>query len=332
MFSQNILSLCSLCVSVYTLICRSLYIYLYTTLQVDLLHPLASLLWEHCNDIRLSSVSYCAVNGDQVVVLTRKITSCDVIYVSSDNLDSWDAVTLPYQSMSLTTHKSKFVLVSGCDLRTKIPSTSVITSETGLDWRPFLPPLPLNLFSSSAVGVSSPEALVVVGVKDFSSLNGVVSVLLGDSWHMGHTLPIPFWNVQFTCHNDRLYLMGGTNMGPTMYSCTIASLISSCEDSSSITDSDTPVWQEDRLDFSLGTAVSFLSRLVFIDKEGSIRTSCSEDLSSFVEIASDKDKPRGSSSYVSATVLPSGDLLCIHKRNMYKVKLSGKSNKHWNLN
>lgn len=225
--------------------------------------------------------------------------------------------------MSLTTYKSQFVAVCGSDPSTKRPSNFLLTSDTGLDWQPTLPPMPIQLYNTSSLGVSSLQALVVVGVSDLKTLNTSVAVLLGDCWHFGAPMSTPCRNLQSVCHDDRLYFMGGSGTSGTVYSCSSTSLISSCKDSFSSSAANKQIWQKERLcGMRARTAVSFSSKLIFIDDKGTIGV-CSDSAKLLVNIASEGDKPRDSSLAVTASVLPSGNLLCIHDGYIYKVKLSG---------
>jgi len=85
--------------------------------------------------------------------------------------------------MSLTTYKSKFVLVGGCHPSTDELTNILLTSTTGEQWEPLLPPMPTKRSGTSSASTRSPEILVVVGgwgAKDDTM--GVVEVLLGGKW------------------------------------------------------------------------------------------------------------------------------------------------------
>ncbi len=85
------------------------------------------------------------------------------LHISTD-LHSWTTTTAPYEGSSLTTYQSKFVLVGRWDLSTNSePTNSLLTSTTGLDWKPSLRAMPTPHYYPSSVSGGSPEILVVAG-------------------------------------------------------------------------------------------------------------------------------------------------------------------------
>ena len=65
-----------------------------------------------------------------------------LLHISSTNLHSWTTTTLPYGYMSLTTYQDKLVAVGGVHPSTGEVTDQLLTSATGEDWQPSLPPMP----------------------------------------------------------------------------------------------------------------------------------------------------------------------------------------------
>ncbi len=110
------------------------------------------------------------------------------LHISTD-LHSWTTTRAPYRWSSLTTYQSKFVLVGGRHPSTGITNT-LLTSTTGLDWKPLLHAMPTPRSSASSVSGGSPEVLVVAGGSGsrYEDLD-VVEVLLNNHWTTADSLP-----------------------------------------------------------------------------------------------------------------------------------------------
>ena len=251
----------------------------------------------------------------------------DVLYISSTNLHSWTTTTSPYKDMSLATYHSMFVAVGGRHPSAREYIDLLFTSDTGLQWRPSLPPMPTKRSGTSSVSTRSPEALVVAGGQELGDRwLDVVEVLLGDQWSTVDHLPEPCYHVQSTLHDGNLYFMGGGGQGDTVYTCSCTSLISSCGTN---TTTDRPLWRQFKASCNNTAAVSFSSRLVIMGVWCTIRAYSSVS-QSWVEATSIGDRSeRGGyksydyASYVAAAVLPTGELVYAHTDGVYKIKLSG---------
>ncbi len=109
------------------------------------------------------------------------------LHISTD-LHSWTTTRAQYEYSSLTTYQSKFVLVGG--YHHGEPTNSLLTSTTGLDWKPSLRAMPTRRSFPSSVSGESPEVLVVAGGRDSHSKDlDVVEVLLNDHWTTADSLP-----------------------------------------------------------------------------------------------------------------------------------------------
>ena len=257
-----------------------------------------------------------------MVILTNHHNECDKLFISSD-LRKSTIIHLQYFNMSLTVYQSKFVLVGGRYSSTLEPTNIVLTSTTGKEWEPSLPRMPTKRFHTSSVSTRSPEVLVVAGgVGVGPRLLDVVEVFKDDQWTTANPLPASFHKIHSTFHDGNLYFIGGTYQRATMYTCSCASLISSCEKSSSNT-SNSQLWRELRAPGSTAI-ISHSSRLIRIDDRG--RVECySSTHNSWVEATSEGDTPHDYSSFVGAAcVFPTGDIVYAHKlHGIYRATVSG---------
>ena len=256
-----------------------------------------------------------------MVILTSHDKQCDKLFVSSD-LRKWTTIDLQYFSTSLTVYQSKFVLVGG-HYHTLEPTNIVLTSTTGLQWEPSLPPMPTKRYRTTSVSTRSPEVLVVaggVGVRSY--ILNVVEVFKNDQWTTANPLPAHFYKVHSTFHDGNLYFIERTNHPTTMYTCSCASLISSCEKSSSHT-SNSQLWKELRAP-ELTAIISHFSRLISIGDLG--RVKCYSSTHNFwIEATSEGYKSHNYSCLIAAAcILPTGDIVYACKSHgIYRVTVSG---------
>ena len=293
----------------------------------DLLHPLATLHWEHCHTWRDVRPTHCAVLHDRVAILTQRDWSNDVLHISSTDLHSWTTTTLPYQGMSLTTYQSTFVAVGGRHPSTYEPTDLLFTSDTGLQLQPSLLPMPTKRSYTSSVSTRSPEVLVVAGGEDLGGRElDVVELLLGDQWSTADPLPAQCYSMHSTLHNGNLYFIGGGGQDDTIYTCSCTSLISSCGNN---TTADRPLWRQLKAPRNYTAAVSYSSRLVSIDDMCIIKAYSSVS-QSWVEATSTGDRSHQYTTtnayYMAAAVLPTGELVYANEDEVYKIKLSGEKN------
>ena len=245
-----------------------------------------------------------------------------MLHISSTDLHSWTTATLPYAYMSLTTYQSKFVAVGGHHPSTYKYTNRLFTSDTGLQWQPSLPPMPTKRSHPSSVSTRSPEVLVVAGGWGSGGQVFDVELLLGDQWSTAappapHFYVYSMWS---TLHDGNLYFKEGVLQGPTIYTCSCTSLISSCGTN---TTTDKPLWRQFKGPSGDAAAVSYSSRLVSIDGGCNIIAYSSES-QSWVKATSTGDRSRENTSYMAAAVLPTGELVYARSYDgVYKIKLSG---------
>ena len=247
-------------------------------------------------------------------------SSADVLHISSTDLHSWTTPTLPYLYMSLTTYKSKFVVVGGHHRHTNECINLLFTSDTGLQWQASLPPMPTKRSFASSVSTRCSEALVVAGGQDSVARDlNVVELLLGDQWSTVDPPPAQCHYRHSTLHDGNLYFMGG-RQGDAVYTCSCTSLISSCGTN---TTTDRPLWRQFKAPGGYTAAVSYSSRLLSIDEYCNIRAYSSVS-QSWVLATSTGDRSYECSGMMAAAVLPTGELVCAHRHGgVYKVQLSG---------
>lgn len=173
---------------------------------------------------------------------------------------------------------------------------------------------------TSSVRTRSPEVLVVdAGLVSGGRKLDVVEVLLGDQ-SVDH-IPDPCLDMHSMFHDGNLYFLGG-RQGATVYTCTCASLMSSCGNN---TTTNRPLWRTFKAPDCNTAAVSYSSCLVSINDFCTIGA-----YSSWVEATSTGGKsvwysykPYLYISYVAAVVLPTVGLVYAYQDGgVYKMKLS----------
>ena len=246
----------------------------------------------------------------------------DLLHISSTNLHSWTTTSLPYRFMSLTTYQSKLVAIGGRHPSTREVTDQLLTSATGEDWQPSLPPMPTKRYYTSSASTGSPEALVVaggIGLDD--AMLDVVEVLLGDQWNTADPLPILCYDMQSILHDGHFYFSDGWKN--TIYTCSCISLITSCRQSRMDSTTTSPVWRELEAPDYTGAIVSYSSRLITVDRRCIIK-GYSSMRQSWVETTSEGSRQGDSSDYLAAAVLPTRELIVAHNEGVYRVNISGK--------
>ena len=224
-------------------------------------------------------------------------------------------------NMSLAVYQSKFVLVGGLYPSARKYTNIVLTSTTGEEWEPSLPPMPTKRYDTTSVSTRSPEVLVVAGGVG-SHLLDVVEVFKDNQWTTANSLPVPCHKVHSTFHDGNLYFIGGAYQHATIYTCSCASLISSCEKSSSHT-SNSQLWRELRAPGPTAV-ISHSSRLISIGDDGIVECYSSTH-NSWVEATSEGHTPHNYSSLIAlACVLPTGDIVYANIFDgIYRATVSG---------
>ena len=216
---------------------RQCYIWLVMVvlyLQVDILHPLATLHWEQCPSLPVSiSDAQCVFVNNRLYVGSGQKLSFGTehfnprIFVFSTNLDLLSELTTPTYHYALTTYNSQLVLVGGrLSSTNKLSDRLWIRNERNGIWDPsLLPPMPTaRSYSSAIINVGNRECIVVAGGRGETGPVNVVEALIEGQWRTLHHLPEPCWNMTSTLHNGKWYLNSGKEY---ILCCNLESLISS---------------------------------------------------------------------------------------------------------
>ena len=272
--------------------------------------------------------THCVVLHDIVAVMGKEgwvSGGGNRVHISSTNLRSWTTTRLPYHFMSLTTYQDKLVAVGGRNPSTLEVTNQLLTSVTGEDWQPSLPPMPTKRYDTSSVSAESPEVIVVAGGKDSYEKNlHTVEVLQGDQWSIAHPLPAPCSRMRSSFHEGNFYFTGGDdNQRDTIYTCSSTSLITSCGLTGNDTSTTTPVWKKLKAPGDTRAIVSYSSCLITVDGWGPIR-GYSSMRQSWVETTSEGERGDGYNLSLVAAVLPTGQLVVANTYGgVYRVKLLG---------
>ncbi len=239
------------------------------------------------------------------------------LHISTD-LHSWTTTDAPYDCSSLTTYQSKFVLVGGLNPSTRERTNSLLTSTTGLDWKPSLRAMPTPRSWPSSVSGGSPEVLVVAGGwgSHYEDLD-VVEVLLNDHWTTADSLPSSCYDMQSTFHEGNFYFTGGTLKWKILFICSLESIIASASNGRTRRQT---IWRTVTTLTAIFAIISYVSNLIGIDGYSTIR-SYSNKTEEWIETTSEGDRPV--SGRIATAVLSTGQLLIATDNGVYKETLSG---------
>ncbi len=247
------------------------------------------------------------------------LDDADTLHISTD-LHSWTTTRAPYALSSLTTYQSKFVLVGGRHPSTGESTNSLLTSTTGLDWKPSLRAMPTRRYWPSSVSGGSPEVLVVAGGYGLhSGWLDVVEVLLNDHWTTADSLPSSCRNMRSTFHEGNFYFTGGTDKREILFICSLESLIASASNGRTRRQT---IWRTVTTLTHILAIVSYVSNLIGIDTLSTIR-SYSNKTEEWIETTSEGDRPEHVSGWIATAVLSTGQLLVANRDGVYKETLSG---------
>ncbi len=243
----------------------------------------------------------------------------DYLHISTD-LHSWTTTRAPYRDSSLTTYQSKFVLVGGQHPSTYEHINSLLTSTTGLDWKPSLRAMPTPRSEASSVSGGSPEVLVVDGGWGSHGKLDIVEVLLNDHWTTADSLPSSHYNMRSTFHEGNFYFTGGGYKEKILFICSLESLTSSASNGRTRRQT---IWRTVTTLTEILAIISYVSNLIGVDKFTTIR-SYSNKTEKWIETTSEGDRPeRKYSVQIATAVLSTGQLLVATDNGVYKGTLSG---------
>jgi hypothetical protein len=200
--------------------------------QVDILHPLASLEWRECRgppvDISGADAVWLKdkvyVRGGWTLGIKRESAR---LYIYTPATDAWTTLDTPVYHFGLTTYHSQLVLVGGTKyvLDASVAGTATnklwTLNEDG-QWQETLPPMPIPCTFASAVSHGD-HLLVISGGYPTNKLY----VYNGHHWASAQHLPERLYPPRSTVFNGHLYVMGGG----FVYSASLDSILVSCQPS-----------------------------------------------------------------------------------------------------
>ncbi len=213
-------------------------------------------------------------------------------------------------------------MVGGWDRFTWEPTNSLLTSTTGLDWKPSLRAMPTPRDNASSVSGGSPEVLVVAGGRGSSGKRlDVVEVLLNDHWTTEDSLPSSYWDMRSTFHEGNFYFTGGVGEREILFICSLEPLIASASNGWT-----TPltIWRTVTIPTRAYAIASSLSNLISIDDYSKVRI-YSNKTEKWIETTSEGDGPgqKNNGGFIATAVLSTGQLLVAIQDGVYKGTLPG---------
>ena len=304
-------------------------------MQVDVLHPLASLKWRECRRLPVDMDDTQAVwLGDKLYV-RRGWTSesrgdAARLYIYTPTTDTWSKIDTPVYLFALITYHSQLVLVGGGEYvgRWSVVSiTNKLWTLIGHDqWRETLPPMTTKRQCASAVEFA--DNIIVAGGWDgkWESID-IVEVYNGHHWTKAQCLPKPSYHMKSTVLNGHWYLMGGMGQGKEVYYASLDSLVASCQPSEKPLPS---VWKRlPDVPHKYSSTAVFGNRLIAVGR-GPLSSSIhaySTHTQSWVHVGDMPVELRSD----CTTVLPTGELMVIGEVSstsrtescVYKTSLNG---------
>ena len=186
--------------------------------QVDILHPLASLEWRECKGPPVDVGSAHAVwLKDKVYVgggVTSGNTRADArLYIYTPATDTWALLDTPLYMFALTTYHSQLVLVGGNEyvsekymyINDMEHSNKLWTLSEDGQWHETLPPLPTPCgINASAVSHGDHLLVISAGYRDTK-----VYVYNGHHWATAQHPPQRLSFIKSIVFNGHWYLMAG---------------------------------------------------------------------------------------------------------------------------
>ena len=303
-------------------------------MQVDILHPLASLEWRECRGSPVHvGEAHAVLLKDKVYAGGGATTGSHRddarLYIYTPTTDTWDTIDTPVYWFSLTTYHSQLVLVGGREYVSEYsegrPTNKLWTLSEHGQWQETLPPMPTPCTFASAVSHGDHLLVISDGYP-----NNKVHVYNGHHWASAQGPPQQLFTIRSTVSNGHWYLMGRKMVLPhetNVYSASLDSLIASCQPSE--TSQPSSVWTRLTDDFvGYCYPVVFGNRLIAVEGGGLLPTTTSLHVyssftQSWVHVGDISLPPIGFLS--CAVVLPSNELMVVGARGAFKVTLKSKS-------
>ena len=215
-----------------------------TSIQIDILYPLASLKWRECSNLPVGMHDAQAVwlkerlyvGGGQT---SKYFVPDDTLrlYVYSPCEDSWSSLETPVSRFALTTYRSQLVIVGGmicndqCGLGLRIPTNKlwILNEYNQLDDAMIPPMIKERLHASS---VEYEDRILVAGGYRWQVEVDDVEVYDGHQWAKAQRLPKPCCKMKSAIVNGFWYLMGGETQGKVVYYASLNALVGISQPSS----------------------------------------------------------------------------------------------------
>ena len=204
-------------------------------MQVNLLHPLASLEWRKCHKLPEFHELPVDVRDAQAVVLESKVyigggnvlsgTLSSRLLIYNFIQNSWDILRTPTKWFGLTTYHSQLVLVGGKDPTRMGSATNRLWVLDGQShWTQPLPPMLTKCYGASAISVGN-HLIVAGGLSDEGPLDKV-QVYDSHEWRRAQSLPKACYFIKCALDKDeKWYLAGGVGQGRDVYHTSLQSLM-----------------------------------------------------------------------------------------------------------
>jgi hypothetical protein len=318
--------------------------------QVDILHPLASLDWRECKELPalVGGYAHAVWLKDKVYVGggwisgNKRVAARLYIYIPAT--DTWTTLDTPVCRFGLTTYHSQLVLVGGREyvgenVVGELTNKLWTLSEDG-QWQETLPPMPIPCHSTIASAVSHGDHLLVI--SGFFE----VYVYNGHHWATASEQHPPQWldsgSIGSTVFNGHWYVMArilpphdGSQKTDTpqnktcVYSASLNSLLASCHPSE--TSQPSSLWKRlTNFPSEWCCPAVYGNRLVAIG-ERSTATSTTLSLyayssltQSWVHMGDSRSIPI--SFPPCAVLLPSNELMIVSGRTVFQSRLTCKFN------
>ena len=247
------------------------------------------------------------------------------LYVYTPTTDTWDIDTYctPVWSFSLTTYRSRLMLVGGreYDDSSKGSITNEIwtLSEDGRLWEPDTVP-PMETKRHSVCAVSYEDNLLVAGGWTSKGSSNVVEIYNGRHWSYAQSLPIGYDCLKSAILDQHWYLMGGEGdsdllaQNNAVHYASIDSLLATSELSEQ-----SAVWKRlTDTPYQYSSTAVFGGRLVTIGGEGALDLSCTSSIYAYSLHATSwihVGDMQFAASNTCVVVLPTGELMVVGGSN-----------------
>ena len=294
--------------------------------QVDILHPLASLEWRECRGLAVNILgdANAVWLKDKVyvgggIILENKREDAR-LYIYNPATDEWTTLDTPVYRFGLTTYHSQLVLIGGKEYVGENiegePTNKLWTLSEDSQWQETLPPMPTPCGNPSAVSHGD-HLLVISG--DYPT--NKVYVYNGHHWASAQQPPQLLHSINFTIFNGHCYLMGS---GGIVNSASLDSLLASCQPSE--TSQPSSLWKRlTDAPSSWSHPAVFGNRLVAVGRRSTVTdTSSLHAYSSLTQSWVHMGDFPISSTYYTTSCLSSSELMIMSEQTAFKSRLTCK--------